>query len=73
MNPLFDQLGGMQMPGPMGQFQDMIQKFKQFKANFHGDPEQEVRKLLQSGKMSQQQLDQLQQAARMMQSLLGGQ
>lgn len=70
MNPLFDQLGGMQMPGPMGQFQDMIQKFLQFKANFHGDPEQEVRKLLQSGKMSQQQLDQLQQAARMMQSLL---
>lgn len=70
MNPLFDQLGGMQMPGPMGQFQDMIQKFQQFKANFHGDPEQEVRKLLQSGKMSQQQLDQLQQAARMMQRLL---
>ena len=70
MNPLFDQLGGMQMPVPMGQFQDMIQKFQQFKANFHGDPEQEVRKLLQSRKMSQQQLDQLQQAARMMQSLL---
>lgn len=73
MNPLYNQLGGARgkFPGPIGDFQNMMQQFQQFKANFKGDPEQEVRKLLQSGKMTQQQLDQLQQAATMFQSLLG--
>ena len=53
-NPLFDMLGGGRMPGPMGQFQQMMQQFQQFRQNFQGDPKQEVQKLLQSGKMSQQ-------------------
>lgn len=74
MNPLFNQLGGgnVQLPNGMGDFQKMMRQFQQFKANFQGDPEQEVRKLLQSGQMTQQQLNQLQQAATMFQSLLGG-
>lgn len=71
MNPLFKQLGGGQLPGPMGNFASMLQQFQQFKASFQGDPKAEVQKLLQSGKMSQQQLDQLQQAAQMFQNLLG--
>lgn len=73
MNPLFKQLGGGNMPnfpGPMGNFQQMMQQFQQFKASFQGDPKAEVEKLLQSGKMSQQQLNQLQQAAQMFQGLL---
>ena len=70
-NPLFNALGGNQMPGPLGNFAQMIQQFQQFKANFHGDPKAEVQKLLQSGKMSQQQLDQLQAAAKQFQALLG--
>lgn len=68
-NPLFEALGG-QMPGPMGQFQRMMQQFQQFKANFQGDPQQEVQKLLQSGKMSQQQLNQLQEMAKQFQGLI---
>ena len=71
-NPLFQALGG-QMPGPMGQFQRMMQlfqQFQQFKASFQGDPQQEVQKLLQSGKMSQQQLNQLQEMAKQFQSLM---
>lgn len=68
-NPLFQALGG-HMPGPMGQFQRMMQQFQQFKAGFQGDPQQEVQKLLQSGKMSQQQLNQLQEMAKLFQSLL---
>ena len=68
-NPLFQALGG-QMPGPMGQFQRMMQQFQQFKANFQGDPQQEVQKLLQSGKMSQEQLNQLQAMAKQFQSML---
>ena len=55
-NPLFNALGGGKLPGPMGQFQQMMQQFQQFRQNFQGDPKQEVQKLLQSGKMSQQQL-----------------
>ncbi len=76
MNPLFEELGGtvgMPLPGPMGAFQSMIQKFREFQAKFTGDPKAEVEKLLRTGKMSQQQYDQLQQAAQMFQSLLGGQ
>ena len=73
MNPLFKQLGGTpQMSGPLGNFQQMVQQFQQFKATFQGDPEQEVRKLMQSGRMTQEQLNQLQQAAQMFQGLLGG-
>lgn len=64
-NPLFNALGGgtPSMPGPMGNFTQMLQQFNQFRANFQGDPKAEVQKLLQSGKMSQQQLNQLQGAA----------
>ena len=69
-NPLFQALGGGQMPGPMGQFQRMMQQFQQFKANFQGDPQQEVQKLLQSGQITQQQLDQIQQMAKQFQTML---
>lgn len=70
-NPLFNALGGGQMPGPLGNFAQMMQQFQQFRANFQGDPKAEVQKLLQSGKMSQQQLDQLQAAAKQFQALMG--
>lgn len=69
-NPLFNALGGGKLPGPMGQFQQMMQQFQQFRNNFQGDPKQEVEKLLQSGKMSQQQLNQLQAMAQQFQSFL---
>lgn len=72
-NPLFDALGGAQqaqMPGVAGQFQRMMQQFRQFRSNFQGNPRQEVEKLLQSGKMSQQQLNQLQNTAQQFMQLL---
>lgn len=71
MNPLFNALGGGQIPGPIGQFQNMIQQFRQFQQSFKGDPKAEVEKLVQSGKISQQQLNQLQQVASQFQQLLG--
>ena len=71
MNPLFNALGGGQMPGAMGQFQNLVQQFQQFKQSFQGDPRAEVEKLVQSGKISQQQLNQLQQMAGQFQQLLG--
>lgn len=71
MNPLFNTLGGGQMPGQMGQFQNMVQQFRQFQQTFQGDPKAEVEKLVQSGRISQQQLNQLQQAANQFRQLLG--
>lgn len=55
---------------PMQQFQQMMQQFQQFRQTFQGDPKAEVEKLLQSGKMSQSQLNQLQQMARIFQGLM---
>lgn len=69
-NPLFKALGGGQMPGPVGQFQRMMQQFQQFKANFKGDPKTEVEKLLQSGRISQAQLDQVQALAKQFGNLM---
>ena len=69
-NPFMAALGGGQMPGPVGQFQRMMQQLQQFKANFKGDPKAEVEKLLQSGRLNQQQLNQLQQMAKQFQSLM---
>ena len=67
-NPLFNALGGG-MPQGNGPMQ-MIQRFMQFKQNFKGDPKAEVQKMLQSGKISQQQLNQVQQMAGQFQNLL---
>lgn len=63
-NPFFGALGGG------NGFMQMLQQFQQFKANFQGDPKAEVEKLLQSGKLNQQQLNQLQQMAKQFQGLL---
>lgn len=59
-NPLFNALGGGQMPQGM---QNMMQAFQQFKAGFSGDPQKQVQELLNSGRMSQQQYNQLSQMA----------
>lgn len=70
-NPLFQALGGGQMPGRMGQFQNMVQQFRQFQQTFQGNPKAEVEKLVQSGKITQQQLNQMQQMAVQFRQLLG--
>ena len=67
-NPLFNALGGG-MPQGNGPMQ-MVQQFMQFKQNFKGDPKAEVQKMLQSGRISQQQLNQVQQMAGQFQNLL---
>lgn len=60
-NNLFNALGGKQQQAePMQAF---FQQFNQFRQSFRGDPKQEVMKLLQSGRMTQQQFNQLGQAA----------
>lgn len=65
-NPLFNLLGGKNNNGP----RNMLQQFQQFKKQMQGvNPQEEVQKLLQSGKISQAQLDKAQQMAQQMQGL----
>ena len=62
MNPFFGVMGGGGRP-------NMMQQFQQFRANFQGNPKAEVDKLLQSGAMSQQELNQLQSMAKQFEHL----
>lgn len=68
-NPFFNALGGGQMPGSMNGFPQLLQQFKQFKASFKCDPKAEVEKMLQSGKISQDQLNKIQSMANQFQGL----
>lgn len=65
-NPIFNVLNGRNNNG-VG---NIIQQFQQFKSRMQGvNPQTEVQKLLQSGKISQAQLDKAQQIAQQMQGL----
>lgn len=69
-NPLFQQLGGAAMNGVNPQFGQLVNKFRQFKQTFQGDPQQEVQRLLQSGQITQDQLNIAQSMAQQFNSLL---
>ena len=58
-NPLFNALGGGMMPQ-----NNMLTQFQQFKQHMQGkNPHDEINRLLQSGAINQQQLNQAQQMA----------
>ena len=42
---------------------DLLSQFNQFRSTFSGNPEQQVKQLIQSGRMSQEQFNQLAQTA----------
>lgn len=50
MNPLYEQ---MQTRQP----NDFMQRFQQFQKSIKGDPQQMIQQMLNSGKITQQQLD----------------
>lgn len=67
-NPL---MGGMpQMP--MGNMQQLIQQFNQFRQSFQGDPRQQVQQLLNSGRISQQAYNNAYQQAQQLQRIING-
>ena len=69
-NPLF---GGVpQTGGPMGNIQQTMQRFNQFRQSFRGDPRQQVQELLNSGKVSQQAYNDAYQKAQQFQRMMGG-
>lgn len=69
---VFNSLGGNspKLPGPFGNMQQMISRLNQFRQSFQGDPKQQVQQLLNSGKMSQDQYNQLSQMATQIQNML---
>jgi hypothetical protein len=74
-NPILDRLNTtptQQAPSNApGNPMQMMQQFAQFKNLMRGrDPQQMINQLLQSGKMTPQQFEQLKQQASMLQSIL---
>ena len=59
-NPLFKALGGNQQPNMMADFQKFMQQMQGI------NPYQEINRLLQSGRISQQQLNEAQMKAQQM-------
>lgn len=70
-NPIYNAMGGNMMPGQLGNMQQMMRQFQQFKQAFNGDPKQAVMQMVNSGRISQAQLNQLQQAAQQFQRMMG--
>lgn len=65
-NPLFNALGGS-----IPQGNNMLAQFQEFKNKMKGiNPQQEINRLLQSGAINQQQLNQAQQMAQQLQTIL---
>ena len=56
-------------PNPKNNMGDFINRFNQFRSTFSGNPEQQVRQLLQFGRMSQEQFNQLAQTANQLRQL----
>jgi hypothetical protein len=64
-NPLYQLLGGNQQNNMLGQFQRFMNDMK------GKDPNVEINRLLQSGQISQEQLNQAQQMAHQMMGMFG--
>ncbi len=67
-NDLFRQMN--RQPQNDGGFGGLLAQFQQFRAQYQGDPKADIQKLLQSGKITQAQLDQVQQMAGQFMNLL---
>ena len=59
-NELFNQFGNQQLNNGIAQFISDVQNFQK---TFKGNPEEEVKKMLNSGQISQQQFNQFAQIA----------
>ncbi len=59
-----------QMGGPFGNMMNMMQRYNEFKNSFQGDPQQQLQQMLNSGKISQAQLNQYVQMAKQFQQFL---
>ena len=66
MNSLFNEF----QPNRMNRMGNFLNQFNQFRSTFNGNPEQQVKQLINSGRMSQQQFNQLAQTANQLRQLI---
>lgn len=66
-SPLYSAMHGGQSENDM---LGVISRFKKFKQSFNGDPQQVVMQMVNSGRISQQQLNQFQQMANQLSGIL---
>lgn len=75
-NPLVTALGlkpqSAAVPQMQNGFMSLLDRLNQFRETFSGDPKQTVQQLLNSGRMTQAQYNQLSSAATQIQRMLGG-
>lgn len=62
-SPIFNALGGGKLPGPMGNMQQFMSAYQQFRSTFQGDPQQTVQQMLKDGRITQEQVNYAQQIA----------
>lgn len=61
--------GGQQVQNPQNNVMNMLAQFNQFKQSFCGDPNAKIAELLQTGKMTKEQYNQLASMAQQMSGL----
>ena len=54
-NPIFN---AMMNNTPMGNIQNLINQYKKFRNTFNGDPQQKIQEMLNSGQITQEQVNQ---------------
>ena len=67
-NPLYKQIQ-QQNPNPMNEF---MQRFQQFRQSFSGDPQEQIQKMMNAGKVSQQDYNNAYQKAQQVMRMLSG-
>ena len=60
----------MMQSTPMGNVQNLLNQYKQFRNSFQGDPQQKIQEMLNSGQITQAQVDQARNMATQFKSIL---
>ena len=60
------------MFNPFANITQTMQQFEQFRQNFQGDPKQQVQNMLNSGQITQEQLNQIMPMAEQLYSMMNG-
>lgn len=68
MNPLYTMLSNQ---APANNMQGLLNRFQQFRNTFSGNPQQQIQQMLNSGKITQSQLDAAVQQAQQFKNMLG--
>lgn len=66
-NPIFN---AMMQNTPMGNVQNLMNQYRQFCQTFQGDPQQKIQEMLNSGQITQAQVDQARNMATQFQKFM---